>query len=201
MTGTISGERTIAELVAAATPRPDDAQRTFRAVLDALSRPGTVSQLPPSPMWTPAVLLPMLALADLGTGVHVLHDDPRWAEVVRVVTDAPQVPIERARLVAAANPVDAAVLTELSRGSSAAPENGALACLEVSEVDASGQAWRLSGPGVPGELVVAPEGVPDGVLRARAQAVAAYPAGIDVLLVAPDGRMLGLPRTTIVEED
>lgn len=44
---------------------PADAQRVFRAVLAALSRPGTVHTMPQRPLRTlPAVMLPILALAD-----------------------------------------------------------------------------------------------------------------------------------------
>jgi len=54
---------------------PAGSQLAFRAVLDALARPGLPAQLPVSPESEPAlpaVLLPLLALADLGTGVCLL---------------------------------------------------------------------------------------------------------------------------------
>ena len=69
----------------------DDSQRIFRAVLDALARPGTLGRLPSVPGY-PAALLPLLALADLSTPACVLHDDDGWPGTVRALTSAPSSP-------------------------------------------------------------------------------------------------------------
>lgn len=181
--------------IAAATLRPDESRQVFRAVLDALSRPGRTVELPGDRIGpTPAVLLPVLALADLGTGVAVLDDGDDWADVVGAVTSAPVAPLGSARFVTSTRPITADEVRTVCRGSALAPEEGALVCLTVPEVD--GDEWRLSGPGIPGTATVS--GV-DDLLAARAEAVAGYPAGIDLLLVTPDGRMTGIPRTTAIE--
>ena len=72
---------------------PDTAQRAFRAVLDALARPGVPAALPPAADVPPA-LLPVLALADLDTPVCVLGDEPdsAWADGVATTTSAPPAP-------------------------------------------------------------------------------------------------------------
>lgn len=187
MTGT-------AELIRSATLSPAEAQRTFRAVLDALSRPGHVTRLPQQPLRElPAALLPVLALADLGTGVHVLADDPRWADVVGVATDAYSAPLGYARLVAALRPIGGAELRTLCRGSAQAPEDSALAALAVSDVDGGDTPLRLTGPGVAGTTTITPHDLPADFADARR---GDFPAGVDLLLVAPDGRLLGLPRST-----
>ncbi|WP_028925651.1 phosphonate C-P lyase system protein PhnH [Pseudonocardia acaciae] len=180
--------------------RPADAQQTFRAVLDALARPGQVFRLPVDHR-LPAALWPTLALADLGTGVCLLDPDRRWAESVRTATSAPAVPLERARLVAALRPITGDEVRALHRGSAGAPERAALLSVAVESIDGGPRTWLLSGPGVPGVKKIAPAGVPDDLVTARRDAVAGFPAGIDVLLVAPDGAVLGLPRTTRIEED
>jgi alpha-D-ribose 1-methylphosphonate 5-triphosphate synthase subunit PhnH len=152
----------------------------------------------------PAVLLPILALADLGTGICVLDraDTPaRWGEVLGTATSAPQVPLERARLVAALRPITPAEIGALHRGTPMAPEDAALVAVPVLGLAGGARRWLLSGPGVPGRRAVAPSGVPDGFVSARAAVVRRYPSGIDVLLIAPDGRLVGLPRGTTVEEE
>ncbi|MPZ97646.1 MAG: phosphonate C-P lyase system protein PhnH [Propionibacteriales bacterium] len=181
--------------IAAAILGPVTAQRTFRAVMDALARPGRVVELPHAEL--PPVLLPVAALADLGTGVCVLGDDG-WADAVRVATNAPSATVDDARLVAATRPVTAAEIRSMRRGAALAPEESALAAVPVSAVD-SGSALRLTGPGVDGTRTIAPAGLPDGVIAARAEAVAGFPAGVDLLLIDPDGRLLGLPRTSAIE--
>ncbi|MCD9586325.1 phosphonate C-P lyase system protein PhnH [Streptomyces sp. 8ZJF_21] len=196
-----AGASGTAELVTAAKLRPAQAQGVFRAVLDALARPGTVARFPSDiPGAVPPTLLPVLALADLGTGVHVLEENGsrRWSDVVSVATDAPAVALEKARLAAAVRPVAAEEILRLPRGTADAPEDGAVLCLPVTALEGGPSVWRLSGPGVPGERDVAPQGVPDGFVAARAEAVAGFPAGADLLLATPDGRVMGLPRSTTI---
>ena len=186
--------------VAMAPLDPDQAQRTFRAVLDAFARPGTVHRLPAAPLeLVPAALLPVLALADLDTRVCLLgaDGDEGWADAVATATTAPIVELPAARLVAALRPASADELATAPTGSAAAPEEGALVALAVPALD-GGAALRLSGPGIAGVRTIAPQGVPAGLAAARA--VADFPAGIDVLLIAPDGRLLGLPRSTRIAD-
>ncbi|MBK1783018.1 phosphonate C-P lyase system protein PhnH [Prauserella cavernicola] len=185
---------TTAELIRTASLRPDDAQHAFRAVLDALARPGRITRLPQGPLGTvPAALVPVLALADLGTGVHVLADDPLWADITGVATNAPSAPLDEARLVAALRPITGTELASLCRGSAPAPENAALAALAVPRLT-GGEQLHLTGPGIRDRTVLAPAGLPAGFVTARGHGD--FPAGIDLLLVAPDGSLAGLPRTT-----
>ncbi|MEW2360122.1 phosphonate C-P lyase system protein PhnH, partial [Spirillospora sp. NPDC029432] len=58
-----------------------------------------------------------------------------------------------------------------------------------------GVTLALSGPGVPGERRLTVRGLPAAYFRALADANAAFPAGIDTFLVAPDGTVAGLPRS------
>jgi alpha-D-ribose 1-methylphosphonate 5-triphosphate synthase subunit PhnH len=65
-----------------------------------------------------------------------------------------------------------------------------------------GRLWlRLSGPGVPGTRAVIVTGLPAGFAAARRRLVGEFPAGADLLLIAPDGAMTGLPRTTTLHEE
>jgi alpha-D-ribose 1-methylphosphonate 5-triphosphate synthase subunit PhnH len=242
------------------TVTPGGAQAVFRATLDALARPGTVTRLPsaaaePLAAHVPAALLPLLALADLSTPACVVdhprsdngtsvtaaslacgnEDQTAWDETVRVATNAPRAALGEARLVAALRPLSADELGRLCTGTAAAPEDGALACLAVlgiaivDGVDADdptgvtdvergaagpdgdgssgsasgdgGRLWlRLSGPGVPGTRAIIVTGLPAGFAAARRRLVAGFPAGADLLLIAPDGAMAGLPRTTVLRE-
>src|SRR5699024_3224068 len=94
------------------------------------------------------------------------------------------------------HPPAAGELAAVRTGGAAAPEDGALVALAVPALD-GGPSLRLTGPGIPGERVIAPRGVPADLAAVRAGA--AFPAGFDVLLVDPAGRVLGLPRSTRIE--
>jgi alpha-D-ribose 1-methylphosphonate 5-triphosphate synthase subunit PhnH len=178
---------------------PDESQRIFRAVLDALARPGTLGRLPAVPGY-PAALLPLLALADLSTPACVVDDGGGWPGAVRALTSAPLAALPEARLVAALRPVTPAELAGVRTGTAAAPEEGALVTLMIKDFCPNGSSLLLTGPGVPGRRELSAAGLPAGFTAARRALTESFPAGADFLLVAPDGRVAGLPRTTTIEE-
>lgn len=193
-------------------------QLIFRAVMDALARPGTVHRLPGDDAAPPA-LLPVLALADLGTQACVLADSAEWADVVRAMTSAPAAGLSQAQLVTALRPVTSDELASLKTGTSAAPEDGALACLSVASLrplpdgagpDGAGpdgdsahglRRLRLSGPGIPGTRDLMVAGLPPGFVAVRHHLTSGFPAGADLLLVTPCGDLAGLPRTTLIDQE
>ncbi len=154
-------------------------------------------------------MVPVFALADLGTGVCVLDNEippssgefEHWADALATATSAPLWPAELARLVAALRPVTDDEVRGFCRGTPEAPEDAALVSLAVADVTGGDRRWRLSGPGIAGTATLAPRGLPDSFVAARTEAVGGYPAGIDVLLVTDDFRVVGLPRTTTITEE
>lgn len=190
-------------------------QLVFRAVMEALARPGAVGRLPVADAGgPPSALLPLLALADLGTPACVLADTGEWADVVRAMTLAPAAGLAEARLVAALRPVTEDELSSLRTGTPAAPEDGALACLSVTSIRpwpdgqsadgenaSEGHVLRLSGPGIPGTTDLLVTGLPPGFTAVRRELAGGFPAGADLLLVTPDGDLAGLPRTTAIDEE
>lgn len=188
-----------------ATISPAGSQFAFRAALDALARPGTVRHLSgpdgvSAADGIPAALLPLLALADLTTPACVLADDGEWAEMVRVMTSAPMAKLADARLVSVLRPLRDGELDSLRTGTPAAPEDGALACLAVTEFG-TGSSLRLTGPGIPGSRELRVAGLPPGFADCRRRLVRGFPAGADLLLVTPEGGLAGLPRTTAISEE
>jgi alpha-D-ribose 1-methylphosphonate 5-triphosphate synthase subunit PhnH len=99
-------------------------------------------------------------------------------------------------IVDGAGAADAADAGDEADGTGAAPAGGA------GRGDARGRLrLRLSGPGVPGTRAVIVTGLPAGFAAARRRLVAGFPAGADLLLIAPDGTLTGLPRTTLLSEE
>ncbi|MBL7497807.1 phosphonate C-P lyase system protein PhnH [Frankia sp. CNm7] len=87
-------------------------------------------------------------------------------------------------------------LAALPVGTEEEPELGATVLVVVGAGTATTRA-RLAGPGVDGELVTDLP-LAAGTLAERAAACADWPRGIDLLLVGPGPRIVGLPRTTRV---
>ncbi|WP_372350847.1 phosphonate C-P lyase system protein PhnH [Streptomyces sp. KL116D] len=179
-------------------------QRDFTALLDVLARPGRVRELE-VPEGAPAAALAACGLLDVEVRTHVLAspDDTLWAEALHAATSAPHAELSRARTVVALRPVTADDITALAVGTPLAPENGARLFASVDALDGDGPHdvdLLLSGPGIPdgSERRLRVRGLDPTVLEALARANSSFPCGVDVFLVAADGRVAGLPRTTRV---
>ena len=89
----------------------------------------------------------------------------------------------------------AAVIGSAGVGTEEEPERGATVVVLADGSDES--RVMMTGPGIANELVVQ---LPLGpaALEARRGACAGYPLGVDIVFVDAEGRLLGLPRTTIL---
>lgn len=181
-----------------------DAQRAFRAVLDAMARPGTLAALPalaeppPAPL-APAAAALALALCDA--------DTPVWLDATLAAGDAApwlrfhcgcrivDAPGEAAFAFAATASMPP--MTAFDAGSDLYPDTAASLVLQVAGFEA-GLALRLSGPGILGSATVRIAGLPGAFQAERTANRALYPRGVDCVLVAGH-QALCLPRSTIVE--
>lgn len=176
------------------------AQSCFRALLEALSRPGriqTLAALPeaPAPL-APAAAAALLTLADADTPVwtDAGPDAEAW---IRFHAGCPLVedPAAASFLLATATPPD---LLALEAGTEEEPHRSATLILQVAALeDAPG--WTLTGPGIETRHTLHVTGAPPSFLAAWAANAARFPRGIDLLLCA-GSRLAGLPRTTSIEE-
>ncbi|MDP9836445.1 alpha-D-ribose 1-methylphosphonate 5-triphosphate synthase subunit PhnH [Neorhizobium huautlense] len=182
-----------------------DSQGVFRRVMNALGEPGTVADLsgfvtPPAPLSQAAAAI-LLTLADYDTPVWFEkpenNDDaigwmsfhtgaPRTADVFRAAFAV----LEKM------SPVEA--WAKFPIGTSDYPDRSATLILPVESL-AGGEPLRLTGPGIETEKVITPLGLPQGFEAFMTENRAAYPLGLDVLLVC-GGEAIGLPRTTRIEE-
>ena len=174
-----------------------DAQACFRAVLEAMSRPGRVqllTALPETPPGlSPAAAAVLLALVDADTKLALAAGDAAEAWV-RFHCGASLVAAGAAQFVLDAS----ARLTDLDAGTEEEPERGATLILEVATL-AEGRGWRLTGPGIRDAHRLHVTGAPTGFLRDWALNHARVPRGVDVILCAGD-RIVALPRSVVIEE-
>jgi alpha-D-ribose 1-methylphosphonate 5-triphosphate synthase subunit PhnH len=177
-----------------------DAQATFRAVLDAMARPGRLHDVglhltPPAPLdrATAAVLL---ALLDNETPLWV---DPAAAasrdwlafHCGAAIVDAP-------RTATFALALSLPDFAGLPGGTHEMPESSATLILQVPALGV-GTRYRLSGPGLRGPTPLAVSGLPGDFVGIWRENHALYPCGIDVVLCA-DTTLTALPRSVSVEE-
>ncbi len=177
-----------------------DAQGCFRALLDAMSRPGSVRRVPvevrpPAPL-APAAAAVLLTLADSATPVwtDAGSDAAAW---LAFHTGAPAAasPGEAAFVLACGAPPP---LDALAQGTDEEPHRGATLVAQVATLE-EGCGWRLSGPGIAETRRLRVSGLADGFAARWAVNRAAFPRGVDLILCA--GRdVAALARTTAVEE-
>jgi alpha-D-ribose 1-methylphosphonate 5-triphosphate synthase subunit PhnH len=177
------------------------AQSCFRAVLDAMARPGRIHRIhgpaePPPPLG-PATAAVLLTLVDNETPLWLGEGLSDAAEWIAFHCGAPI--ISDPRTASSALALTMPDLTTLPAGTHEQPENSATLILQVAALG-KGAGLRLKGPGLrePGTLRV--DGLPPD-FAARWQANhALYPRGIDMILCAPD-HVAALPRSIVVEDD
>jgi alpha-D-ribose 1-methylphosphonate 5-triphosphate synthase subunit PhnH len=178
-------------------------QTAFRAVMDALANPGTVQTLvlgltPPAPL-TPELAAIALTLCD--------HDTPLWLDA-DLATDAviawlafhtgAPITTEPSQAMFAFSRDAALVFADFNQGTDLYPDRSTTIVLAISAL-AGGQTLTLAGPGIDGSTTIAPQGLPADFRAQRAENRAQFPRGVDLLLVA-QGQLIGLPRTTRIQE-
>jgi alpha-D-ribose 1-methylphosphonate 5-triphosphate synthase subunit PhnH len=193
---------TIAELPAGFADKVLSAQTTFRSVMDAMARPGSVQRVavavgaPPHLMRGTAAIA--LTLFD--------HDTPIWLDPLLAEADevkkwlkfhsgAPVIAdpsVAGFALVSEASALPA--LDRFSFGSNQYPDRSTTLILQVESL-ARGVQYQLRGPGIDGSAILHADIGPVDLFERLAINAALFPRGIDVVLVADD-MIVAIPRTT-----
>ncbi|HTG19582.1 MAG TPA: phosphonate C-P lyase system protein PhnH [Reyranella sp.] len=179
-----------------------DAQRLFRAVLDAFAHPGRIMSLPDPPAGpgtiSPATAAYLLTLVDRDTPLWLAPEFERPAvrDFVRFHTGAPIV-ARRDEAVFAVLAHDTASLDGFAIGTDPYPDRSATLVIEVPVLGA-GAARRWRGPGIDGQAAVAVGGFGANFWQAWADNHALFPCGVDVVFAA-GSQLLALPRSIAVE--
>jgi alpha-D-ribose 1-methylphosphonate 5-triphosphate synthase subunit PhnH len=205
VTTEISRLRSLARLSPAFEP-VRDAQRTFRVLLDAMARPGTVTRLPvaasdaPVNPWLAAALVTLLD-HEVSLALEPFERGDSLELFVRQRTAVGSATADAADFVVAAwDHLDSQLPARLRQGSLAYPNDSATLVILVPTLDQAAPAGlelALAGPGVPAGHTVRIGGLSAELFEARDDA-AEYPCGIDMMLIDPDGRVAALPRSTAI---
>jgi alpha-D-ribose 1-methylphosphonate 5-triphosphate synthase subunit PhnH len=183
-----------------------DAQSIFRAVMDAMARPGTIQPAkaetqPPHPL-SPAAASVALTLCDNDTPLWL---DPALKQTQAVAswlgfhTGAPlaDTPAD-AHFAVVADPASLIALENFAQGTQEYPDRSTTLILQVASLS-SGDPLVLEGPGIDGSATIAPASLPRHFVEQWKQNRARFPRGVDVVLAAPEG-IACMPRTTRVRQ-
>lgn len=171
-----------------------DTRDTFRALCDAMSRPGTVQRTP----ITPADHAVAATLIDHEVSTYT--DDDHLREGLSSQGRFDEAEPGEADIVHT-HGVPSWDVGELARGSLVEPSEGATAVYRVESLSTDSEGGltmiSLSGPGVPDTRTVS-VGLPAEELDAIAAAGSTYPRGVDVLFTAAD-QIVAIPRSVSME--
>ncbi|VVT09258.1 phosphonate C-P lyase system protein PhnH [Rhizobium sp. EC-SD404] len=180
------------------------AQANFRALMDALSRPGTIQRLSvdDGAMGLDADLAAVaLTLVDHETSVWLspsLSDDRKAREWLAFATGAPQVDapeLAAFALIAEADPLPD--FKFFGQGTQEYPDRSTTivkACGGLTH----GPRLTCSGPGIKSTLTITPAGLGTDFVERWSENRAQYPRGVDLILCA-GGAVMGMPRTLTIE--
>jgi alpha-D-ribose 1-methylphosphonate 5-triphosphate synthase subunit PhnH len=193
---------TVAELPAGFADKVLSAQSTFRSVMDAMARPGSVQRIvaatgAPAAMMRGAAAI-ALTLFD--------HDTPVWLDApmsetadvskwLKFHTGAPIV--ADSSICSFALIGDSRALPSLDRfafGSNEYPDRSTTLILQVESLT-QGSALELRGPGIDGTAVLQAAIQPADLIDRLSVNAALFPRGVDVVLVHDD-TIVAIPRTT-----
>jgi alpha-D-ribose 1-methylphosphonate 5-triphosphate synthase subunit PhnH len=193
---------TVRELPPGFADKVLSAQSTFRSVMDAMARPGSVQRI--------AAVAGMPAAMMRGTAAIALtlfdHDTPLWldegmsatsdaAKWLKFHTSAPVIAdssISSFALIG--DPKSLAALDRFAFGSNEYPDRSTTLILQVESLT-EGPAFELRGPGIDGTAILRASIQPHDLFEQLAINVALFPRGIDVVLVHDDA-VVAIPRTT-----
>jgi alpha-D-ribose 1-methylphosphonate 5-triphosphate synthase subunit PhnH len=182
-------------------------QACFRGVLQAMSHPGRVVELPSlqdakPPRLADASAALLLTLLDAETALRLhgaLHGEAvlawlRFHTGTREAKPGDDAPFTAVR----AEELNAALWSSLPFGSDDAPQDGGTLIVEVPAcTDTALHRLSLRGPGVSGERLIDVAGVPTAFWEHRVALQSQFPRGFDLLLAR--GRdVIAIPRSTQV---
>ncbi|MCR9072798.1 MAG: phosphonate C-P lyase system protein PhnH [Alphaproteobacteria bacterium] len=181
-----------------------DSQAVFRAVLDAMARPGRLHRVShlkdvPAPL-APATAAVCLALVDQDTPLWLAPDmRSQGAETfLRFHCGCPLVDDRSTAAFAIVSGGKLPGLDGFAIGDDAYPETSTTVIVQTEGL-ATGEGLVLRGPGIEATHRLAVLGLRSGVWREWADNGPLFPCGVDLILV-DDQTLAALPRTTTVTE-
>lgn len=193
---------TVAELPAGFADKVLSAQSTFRSVMDAMARPGSIQRIASAAGTPPAMMR--------GTAAIALtlfdHDTPIWLDPkmsatpdvgkwLKFHTSAPVVADSTiASFAFVGDPKNLPALDRFAFGSSEYPDRSTTLILQVESLG-DGPAVELQGPGIDGTAALRASIQPRDLFERLSINAALFPRGIDAVLVHDDC-IVAVPRTT-----
>lgn len=178
---------------------------TFRVLLRAMSRPGSVCQLPrqqEAPGQRGLLAGILRCLMDNEVTYYVADDAPDGLslEIFRF-TGSNRADIDTADFLIFPDGTSGGGLSGARRGTLEYPDKGATAVYLVEQLGETGSETELHGPGINGTVRPLIGGLDKAELGLLREANAEFPLGLDAMFLDTDGRIMCIPRSTRIGRD
>jgi len=167
----------------------------FRVLLQAMSRPGKIYELPQHDVEQQSAVQLLGCLLDNEVSLAVLGDADLETALLRYTNSLKARP-EAADYIVAAHGTTCGWLTGFKRGTLEYPDAGATVVYLVEALQADGNEISLSGPGINGTKFLTISGFDMRELDRLREANMEYPLGLDVIIIDRDARICCIPRST-----
>jgi alpha-D-ribose 1-methylphosphonate 5-triphosphate synthase subunit PhnH len=179
-----------------------ETQQAFRAMLDALARPGQVRKIGPALAQVPlggAMARLLLSLCDDETPVCWQPTDPALPHWLRFHTGALMAESPSTAWFAVLTDLtQALVLANFAQGSAASPEFSSTLLIELPNLE-TGPLMDWTGPGIESTQQVGLKGLPVDFWSQWQANHSCFPQGVDIIFTCGENA-LGLPRSTRVQQ-
>jgi alpha-D-ribose 1-methylphosphonate 5-triphosphate synthase subunit PhnH len=198
--------------------RVHDTQAIYRVLLHAMSRPGLICELGNAvngidlPIGTSkAAAAIALTLLDGEVAFAVqMQGHEGWAETMQRLTYCKLVDVAAADYVFVDGIEELSFINQVQSqfiiGTLSSPEKSATVFIRVNNLldnnslsQDQGCSLKLTGPGIQTEAICFVDGLSLAWIESRASLVEEYPLGVDLILYTENGKVIAIPRTTIVE--
>jgi alpha-D-ribose 1-methylphosphonate 5-triphosphate synthase subunit PhnH len=189
------------ELAVRLTPDAHRDQSVFRALINCMSRPGTIGSLPLNTLQSspnPAVTAIVRCLVDHEVSFSVVNGDRVFSEQLLRFTGSRQAEPDSADFIIEMDPTSIDAVNSAKIGTDEFPNESATVIVSVDSLASGPLTIHLTGPGVKSRRSLPVRGVTSAVVRAISDRNQDFPLGIDVVLVDADGRIACIPRTSAI---
>lgn len=179
--------------------------RVFRAILEAMSRPGGIVQLPAAVPGQARMVYLFHILETLldQESSHYLIDGEGSMQLDRTLyeaTKSPRVRLEEADFIIAPYGSTKGAITRAKRGRPEYPDLSATVIYLIDSLSCDRESivtCCLQGPGIADRMALpSMEGFDQRELFQLSTVNRDFPLGVDALFVDPDGRLMAIPRST-----
>ncbi len=181
-----------------------DSQRIFRSLLDAMGNPGRITTLPKIGIEPPAAnrypLLLLMTLLDHEVSFCVMGGaQTQVTEYLKTNTGSKESRLENSDFVLVYGGSSHGLIQGARVGTLEYPDESATVIYDIDSIgdDGGGILLELSGPGIADKRIIGASGIEQTEIE-DVLAMRDYPLGLDLIFSDRAGRVVCIPRSTIV---